>query len=78
MKTWKIIKSTVLVFEVLPASEKTWGVVVVVLFLLFFFFPPNRIEVLIFRDPVIKRKFVTFLLQAILVVRLTLDNLIMK
>lgn len=42
-----------------------------------FFF--NRIEVVIFGILVIKiRKLVTFLLQAILVVRLTLDNLIIK
>lgn len=75
IETLKVIQSTSLIFEVLPASEKPWGVVV---FLPFFFFF-NRIEVVIFRNPVIKiRKLVTFLLQAILVVRLTLDNLIIK
>jgi len=64
----KVIQSTGLIFEVLPASEKPWGVGFL-----------NRIEVVIFRNPVIKiRKLVTFLLQAILVVRLTLDNLIIK
>jgi len=65
----KVIQSISLIFEVLPASEKPWGVV--------FFL--NRIEVVIFGILVIKiRKLVTFLLQAILVVRLTLDNLIIK